>query len=106
MRVLQETIINAVDATTNPTSIAIDASQWVAASIQGYVTSSASGTLNFQASNEATAPTNWVTLVSVAMTSSNPGMLVIYPCTYNFVRATWTNSSGTGNLTVNLKSDG
>ena len=106
MRVLQETIINAQSAAGNPTSSAIDASQWIAASIQCFVTSTASGTVAFQGSNEATSPTNWVSLVSVAVTAANPGMLVIYPCAYNFVRATWTNTSGTGNVTVNLKSDG
>lgn len=120
MRILQETIISAGDIAGNPvpTSAAIDASSIYSVSTQCVtVGSSPTGTLKLQCSNDKvnaanlaldTVPTNWSDIPNASVAVSAAGVTLI-PKTdicYQWIRAIWTQTSGTGTITVNLKTLG
>lgn len=111
MRYLQDTIISAADASTNQSSIIIDSSYTVSASLQVIVTGSAVGTVVFQASNDyaqnppnTQTPVNWSPIPSATVSITGPGVFLI-PKTdlcYGHIRAVYTFTSGTGTITANI----
>ena len=120
MRMLQETIISAGDiaGAPAPVSAAIDASQIYSISAQVVMTgSSPTGTLKLQASNDKinaanlaldTVPTNWSDIpnASVAISATGAFLVPKTDLSYQWVRALWVQTSGTGTVTVNIKTVG
>ena len=110
MREARLTIFNAVDASIDETSQAINAEQISAMSVTAFVTGTSTGTLNLQASNDpAGAVNNWITIpgASVSVTGAGGYIIPIVSISYEWLRIYWAHSNGqSGALTVNTKSDG
>lgn len=107
MRTLNKVILNAVSPNSTQVSAAIDSSQYYAVTIQGSVSGTSEGTLTLQGSDDVSSPTIWTDLASAAVTTASPGVVIAQPCPFQWVRASWANtSSGTGALTVTVKSIG
>jgi hypothetical protein len=111
MRVYNEILINAGNAAGNLTSAPLPLEYAFGYAIQCIFTGSVGGTLQLQVSCDAPAnasfgyagyvPTNWVNFGSpVTVTASSNEVFNSINAYYSFVRVVWTNSSGTGNLTV------
>lgn len=107
MRNLSQTILNAVNGASNQASAAINCSQIYAVSVQAsFSGGTLAGTLRLMASNDLSNPTNWS---QVATASVSAGALTLIPFTqtsYQFIQVTWAPSAGTGNITVNINSQG
>lgn len=107
MRNLSAAIIYQANAAVIANSNAIDCSQIYAVSLQASFSSSTlAGSLKLQGSNDLNTPTNWS---DVATASVSSGTLTLIPTTqtcYQFIRANWTPSAGTGTITINLNSQG
>jgi hypothetical protein len=111
MRNLSQTIISAQNAAVNQVSTAINCGQIYAASLQcSFSNSGISGTLALQGSNDLTSfltiPTNWSTVATASVSNSAVTMIPTTQTSYQFVRASWTASAGTGTITVNINSQG
>lgn len=107
MRNLSQTIINAQNAAVNQVSPAINCGQIYAVSLQcSFSTSGISGTLTLQGSNDLNTPTNWSNVATASVSNSAVTMIPTTQTSYQFVRATWTASAGTGTVTVNINSQG
>ena len=107
MRNLSQTIINAQNAATNQVSAALNCGKIYAASLQCFFsTSGISGTLALQGSNDLTSPTNWSAVATASVSNSAVTMIPTTQTSYQFVRASWTASAGTGTITVNINSQG
>lgn len=107
MRNLSQTIINAQNAATNQVSAELNCGQIYAASLQCFFsTSGISGTLALQGSNDLTSPTHWSTVATASVSNSAVTMIPTTQTSYQFVRASWTASAGTGTITVNINSQG
>jgi len=107
MRNLSQTIISAQNAAVNQVSTAINCGQIYAASLQcSFSNSGISGTLNLQGSNDLTSPTNWSTVATASVSASAVTMIPTTQTSYQFVRASWTASGGSGTITVNINSQG
>lgn len=103
--------LNAADASTNQTSAALDMREDVYISVHNTSTGTATGTVKLQGSNDQVqsgtgAPVNWVDIPSksVSVTAASNTAIDSFLCTYMYVRAVYTFSSGTGTITVQLKS--
>lgn len=108
MRSFNEPIINAADASVNQTSQIVDARNLHLASLHVSMTGTAAGTVKFQASNDeplsATAPSNWVDISGATVSVSSGGEFLIpkLDVCYNYMRAVYTFTSGTGTVTAKI----
>lgn len=93
-------IISAADAGSNITSVPLKLEDLQVFSIHcDFDDAGLNGTLNIESSNDNS---DWIS-VSGASTSVSSGashMFNVINAAYKFVRVTWVNSSGTGNLTA------
>lgn len=107
MRNLSKVILYLADASTTVSSDAIDCSQIYATSLQAKFSDvSLAGTFKLQASNDLNTPINWS---DVATASVATGALTLIPMTqlsYQWIRATFVPSAGTGTINVNINSQG
>jgi hypothetical protein len=93
------TLIATVSAATSVSSIGYDLGDLASFSVQGVFSgSNVAGTLKLQCSNDNTT---WVDVpsASTSITSSADEVFNISNAQYRYVRASWTYSSGTGNIT-------
>jgi hypothetical protein len=108
MRSFNEPILNAADASVNQNSIIVDAQNLHLASLHVTMTGTAAGTVKFQASNDeprnGTAPSNWVDISGATVSVSAAGQFLIpkLDVCYNFMRAVYTFTSGTGTVTAKM----
>lgn len=115
MRSLRDTIISSGDASGNLISIALDSSYLFATSAQAVATGSPVGVLKLQFSNDHAfaspnnqTPTNWSDIPNATVSISAAGVFAI-PRTelcYQWIRAVYTFTSGTGAITVETNSLG
>ena len=107
----------AVSGSSTYNGSTIDAQQLVAISAQVVATSSAVGSLQLQASNDVPpagaleggfTPTNWTNLLvtAVSVSASAPTLISFTNSSYRWLRVSYTNSSGSGNITVSLNAIG
>lgn len=108
MRFLNDSVLNAANAATNQTSAAIDSSFMVAVSLIVTTTGTAAGDIKLQASNDVNNPTNFVDIPSATVAISGAGTVIIakLDVAYQYIRAVYTVTSGTGTITTRLKSVG
>jgi hypothetical protein len=116
MRVTNEVIFNAVDASTNQTSNAFSIYSAYGWAAQFVVTGTVTGTLKAQGSCDPGmtaigpgAPTNWTDITSATGSVSGAGTVFINPAAfaaYSWVRFVFTNASNTGNISGNLNLKG
>ena len=110
MREARLTVFNAVDASIDETSAAINAEQMSAISAIATVTGTSTGTLAMQVSNDAgPTPANWVTIPSAtaAISGANTYIIPTQGISYEWVRIIFTHTNAAaGTLTVSTKSDG
>lgn len=118
MRMLNDQVFTAADLSINEVSSAVDASYIIWVSLQLVAAgSSPVGTIKLQASNDMiqaanlaslTTPTNWNDIPNTTVNVSGNGSYVIpkTEISYQWIRAVWTATSGTGTITANLKSVG
>jgi len=105
MRFYNEPVINAASAAANQNSIAVTSQLCRFASAQAVITGSAVGTLKLQVSNDdGGSATNWSDLSGATVSISGAGAYLIpaQNMSYQFIRAVYTFTSGTGAITVNL----
>lgn len=103
MRSFNDPVFAAVTNTGTVTSIAIDASYLISATVQAKFTDvAAAGTLKLQASNDNALPTNWndipnssATVASGALTTTPP---IAAPFSYRWIRAVFVSSGGAGTI--------
>lgn len=107
MRNLNQTLLNAADATSNQVTASLDASQLYRISFQAIFSDAAcTGSIVLQASNEIENPTNWADLVTVSVSA---GGVVFVPSTelsYQWVQLAYTANAGAGTITVNVNAQG
>lgn len=111
MRYLRETLLSGANAAVNQTSAAVDCSYVIAASLQVVSTGTAAGTVKLQASNDAPgpgSPSNFTDIPSASVAVAGAGSYLIpkLDISYQYIRAVYTFTSGTGTITLNLKSIG
>lgn len=118
MRMLQSKIVDAVDIATAPASAAIDASYLYSISAQVIVAgSSPVGVLKLQCSNDPivaanlaadTTPSHWSDIPNATVSVSGTGVFLVpkTDLSYQWIRALWVVTSGTGTVTVNIKTIG
>jgi hypothetical protein len=120
MRTINETLLAAADGTTSPSSAALCLGNMAGFSIQAIVTGTLAGTLILQASNDVgttingitadpASLTNWTPITGSSQSISGAGTVMYNTDEYAFyrwVRAVYTNSSGTGTLTINANAKG
>jgi len=108
MRYLTDTVISAADASVNQTSGAVDTTQAVTISAHVVMTGTAAGTAKLQASNDTGTPSNWVDVPSATVAVSAAGQFLIptLNVSYSSMRVVYTFSSGTGTVTVKIKTVG
>lgn len=113
MRYITDLSLSSVDASLSHNGPAIDASQLLQASAIINCSSTASGTIKFQASNDfgnslaGTVPANWVDIPSASVTLSAVTVAIIpkIDLCYQWIRIVYT-SGGTGSVTVRMKAHG
>lgn len=110
---LRYTAFSAADASKDETGSAIDASHILAISAQAVTTGTSTGTLKFQASNDAPGvsgnPTNWTDIASQSVSIAGAGTYLIpkFDVSYQWLRVVFTHTNAAaGSITVNLKSIG
>lgn len=112
MRFDRVTVMNALDASKNESSILIDSNQLLKISAQVVMTGNAAGTVKFQASNDfvqgvalgsGAVPTNWSDIASQTVAVSAGGVFLIpqFELSYRWLRVQYVFASGTGTVTVN-----
>lgn len=110
MRTSNELALSAVDASTTQNSSAIRMGFNQLFSAQGQISGSANCTVKLQFSDDpdTVAPTNWsdVPNSSASVTSASSYSFQSLLTSYEWVRVTSSNNSGTGTLTVRVKSFG
>ncbi len=103
--------VSAVTTTGAP----IDARNLFAVSVSSVSTSTATGTLKLQFSNDytdptlqITAPVNWIDIPSatVSVTAASTVGIPKTDICYRYIRAVFTNSAGSGLITVNIMAQG
>lgn len=108
MRSYNEPIINAADASTNQTSILVKSENLHLASLHVITTGTAVGSVKLQASNDEpannVAPNNWADITGATVAISGAGSYLIpnLDICYNYVRAVYTFTSGTGTVSAKV----
>ncbi len=95
------TLVNAVSAATTITSNPIDLGDMKEFSVEAVFSgSNLAGTMVLQGSNT----TNFITITnsSVTITAADDILFVVTNGLYRYVKAVWTPTSGTGNLTATV----
>lgn len=120
MRFVRQTVMNNLAASGNVAGNYMPAEYLYSASVQAEMVGTAAGTLKLQASNDPvqvgtsgaplgiTAPVNWSDIPAASAAISGTGTVLI-PATqlsYSYIRATYTSTSGTGNITANVNAFG
>lgn len=106
MRSYNEPIINAADASTNQTSIIVKSENLHKLSLHVSMTGTAAGTVKIQMSNDepanGLAPSNFVDISGATVAVSAGGNFIIpsFDICYNYIRAVYTFTSGTGTVTA------
>jgi hypothetical protein len=108
----------ALDAATSKSGVVIDSDFLFYASAIAVTTGTAAGTLTIQGSNDAQplprdsngnfVPANWINIPLATVAVAGAGTYII-PKTdvcYAFIRARYTSVSGTGTISVNMKTLG
>ena len=106
-------VINGANAASSTQSNAIDASQLLQASAQVVCSSTATGTVKFQASNDYgnsvsyTVPTNWSDIPTMSVTLAGGTVYLIpkFDICYKWIRVAYIGG-GTGTVTVSIKVHG
>lgn len=115
MRFLNEALISAGDISGDVTGSSVDSSFMLEVSLLAVVTgSSPNGTLALQGSNDMPVngdlspftPTNWNNVATVTVNSTGTFLIPVTSVSYQWLRAVYTRSSGSGSLTARLKSNG
>lgn len=118
MRVLQEILLNAGDASGDLTSEHGLLAHAFGYSIQVVITGSAAGSISLQGSsdpvpnsnfNVRTFPVaNWTDIADSleAVTGAGTVMYNVANASYNWVRVIYTSASGTGTMTIRLNTKG
>lgn len=119
MRQLNDTILNNVSLAASANSSALDCTNQVSISMQAVVTgSSPNGTLKLQASNDPnqgtlitgspSVPTHWTDIPNSSVSVAGVGTYLMpkIDISYQWVRAVYTRSSGSGNITAIVKTLG
>lgn len=109
MRYYNDPIMSAANAATNQNSSAVNVQLARFASVQAVVTGTATGTLKLQVSNDDNgSASNWSDLTGATVSVSSAGAYLIpaQNMCYQFLRAVYTASSGTGTITVNCHTVG
>jgi hypothetical protein len=118
MRFVRYNTIQAKDASVNQTSaVPMDISSVVAASAQVVMTGTAAGTVKIQVSNDAPNSTevsgvpnvtNWsdVSGASVNVSGAGTYLIPVINISYQYMQIVYTKGSGTGTITVNVKTIG
>jgi hypothetical protein len=88
-------------------TLAQDTSNIFAGSVQ-VISTGAMGTLKLQASNDKNSPVNWsdISGASVSVTGSGAFLIPKLDLCYRYIRAIYTNSSGSGDITANFEGMG
>lgn len=108
MKFYNESIIRAANAASNQNSIAVDSKLCRFASLHVTTTGTAAGAIKLQVSNDevepGVSPTNWSDLsgATVSISGANTYLIPAQNMSYQFVRAVYTVSSGTGTITANM----
>jgi len=108
MRFYNESIIKAANAAVSQNSIAVESKLCRFASVQAVVTGTAAGSIKLQVSNDEVvnggSPSNWSDLTGATVSISGAGVYLIpaQNMGYQFIRAVYTASSGSGTITANL----
>lgn len=118
MRILNEKLLNAVDASVSQNSAHGLLASAFGYSLQAVITGTATGTLKLQGSNDPVpdasflVPTftvsNWTDILDSTQSVTGAGTLLynVEGVFYNWVRAVYTASSGTGTITIIFNSKG
>ena len=108
MRSFNEPIINGADASVNQNSQIVDARNLHLASVHVSMTGTAAGTVKLQASNDEPTtglpPSNFVDISGATVSVSAAGQFLIpkLDVCYNYIRAVYTATSGTGTVTAKI----
>lgn len=107
MRNLNSTLYSG-DAASAVDSSYVKAEQMNRVSIQAiFSTTSLAGNLKLQVSNDPTVtPTNWSTLSTTAVAAGALTLIPTVETSYQWVRVRWEPSAGTGNVTININTQG
>jgi hypothetical protein len=107
MRNLSQAIIYKANASLTVDSNAIDCSQIYAVSLQANFSSNTlEGNLVLQGSNDLTTPTNWSNIDSETVTTGSVTLIPTTQICYQFIRAQWVPTAGSGTVTININSQG
>jgi hypothetical protein len=110
MRQTDFVAFSGVNAASNQNSSPMDSSSVTALSVQAVSTGTAAGTLQVQVSNDppGVTPTNWSNLSGASVSISGAAVYLIpfVNIAYQWVRLSYTASSGTGTLSASIKTDG
>jgi hypothetical protein len=105
MRFYNEPVISAANAATNQNSIAVDSKLCRYASLQVVTTGTAAGSVKLQVSNDDNGSvTNWsdLTGATVSVSGANVYLIPAQNMSYQYVRAVYTVTSGTGTITATM----
>lgn len=108
MRSLNEPVLNGADASVNQNSVIVDSKNLHLASVHVSMTGTAAGTVKLQASNDepttGLAPSNFVDITGATVSVSAGGQFLIpkLDVCYNYIRAVYTATSGTGTVTAKI----
>lgn len=110
MRILREVLLTAGDASGNLNSAPLLLAHAVGYAIQFEITGAPVGTVKLQGSNDPipdaqfipAAPVNWTDIsgATAAVSAAGSGMFNASGVYYNWVRAVYTFTSGTGALSI------
>lgn len=106
MRYYNDPVMSATvsaSGTTNGTAVNVQLARF--ASVQAVVTSTANGTLKLQVSNDDNgSATNWsdLTGATVSISGANTYLIPAQNMSYQWIRAVYTASSGSGTIVVNM----
>lgn len=118
MRILNEILLNAGDASGDLTSNHGLLAHVFGYSIQAVITGSAAGTLKLQGSSDPVPDSNfnvvsypvsnWTDIVNSSEPVTGAGTVIynVEGVFYNWVRVVYTSSSGTGTMTIRFNSKG
>lgn len=117
MRIITDVIANNVDASTSFNSGNIYIENCFSYSVQVVVTGTVAGSLKLQASNDViniqsdpdgSGVTNWtdITGSTQAISGAGNGIYNVSSSIYKWLRAVYTSSSGTGNMTITVEAKG
>lgn len=116
MRVYNDPIFSAVDASVTQTSVAFPINQVIGYSAQFVWTGTVAGTIKIQvsddpgttASSPSQLPTHWTDYSgsTISVSGAGNGTFNVNDAFYNWIRFVYTAASGTGTMSGNLNTKG